>query len=193
MNSNIFTRRDFSVRMATFFSGLGIAGIAFPSRIGASEPGVVAQAASGDEISHSAEAIHMEVSFKASRKRVYDALTDTAQFDKVVQLSAAVKSGMALGNKPTAISREVGGGFTLYGGYITGRHLDLVPNERIVQAWRSASWHPGDFSIARFDLKGDGSDTRLTFDHRGFPNGAAASLLEGWNENYWEPLKKALA
>jgi activator of HSP90 ATPase len=192
MNPSVFTRRDFSVRMATIFSGLGLAGIALPSPISAHAPGVPAQAAS-DEISHSAESIHQEVTFKASRKRVYEALTDTAQFDKVVQLSAAVKSGMASGTKPTAIIREAGGAFTLYGGYITGRQLDLVPNERIVQAWRSASWHPGDYSIARFELKDDDSDTKLVFDHRGFPNGAAASLLEGWNENYWEPLRKFLA
>jgi hypothetical protein len=36
---------------------------------------------------------------------------------------------MHLGDKPTEISREVGGAFTLFGGYIIGRHVELVPNE----------------------------------------------------------------
>src|SRR2546429_7089219 len=44
--------------------------------------------------------------FKASRKRVYEALTDAKQFDKVVQLSTAMKSGMAPGAKPTEIDRK---------------------------------------------------------------------------------------
>ncbi len=33
-------------------------------------------------------------SLEASRKRVYEALTETKQYDKVIQLSAAMKSGM---------------------------------------------------------------------------------------------------
>ena len=51
-------------------------------------------AAAEEEISHTAESIHQEPIFKASRKRVYEALTDAKQFDKVVQLSTAMKSGM---------------------------------------------------------------------------------------------------
>jgi len=46
----------------------------------------------------------------------------------------------AAGAKPTAISTELGGSFTLFGGYITGRHIEMLPNERLVQAWRAGSW-----------------------------------------------------
>jgi len=77
-------------------------------------------AAADEEISHTGEAIHQEPVFKASRKRVYEALIDTRQFDQVVQLSGAMKD-MAPGSKPTEINREVGGAFSLFGGYITGR------------------------------------------------------------------------
>ena len=37
-------------------------------------------AAAGNDISHTAESIHQEPEFKASRKRVYEALTDAKQF-----------------------------------------------------------------------------------------------------------------
>src|SRR5580693_8991425 len=67
---------------------------------------VFAQAA--QEISHTEDAIHQEPVFKASRKRVYEALTDAKQFEKVIQLSAAVKSGMAKAPNPPEISREPG-------------------------------------------------------------------------------------
>ena len=79
--------------------------------------------------------------FQADRKRIYTALTDARQFDRIIQLSAAMRSG-ALGSKPAEISPQVGGEFTLFGGYITGRHLELVPNERIVQAWRGLVMAP---------------------------------------------------
>ena len=173
------TRRQLIAGMAIAFGGL---------TLGSTE----AWAATDEEISHTAETIHHETVFKASRKRVYEALTDAKQFEKVVQLSAAMKSGMAPGAKPAEISREAGGAFALFGGYVTGRQIELVPNERIVQAWRAGSWDPGSYSIAKFELVEQGSETKLVFDHAGFPKGQAERLAEGWKGNYWEPLGKFL-
>jgi uncharacterized protein YndB with AHSA1/START domain len=154
-------------------------------------PGVV-HAESEGEISHSAEAIHQEREFKASRQRVYEALTDTRQFDKVIEISGA-KKVKALGNQPTQISTEVGGPFVIFLGHIIGRHIELVPNQRIVQAWRVVDWEPGVYSIARFELKEAGGGTRIIFDHTGFPKGQGAHLADGWNGHYWDPLEKFLA
>lgn len=169
-------------------SGVGIAGtaVAVPRR------GLPLGFPTPEEISHAAEAIHQEVTFNATPARVYAALTDAKQFDKVVQLSAAAKS-MALPNKPVEISREAGGAFSAFGGYITGRQLELIAGQRIVQAWRAASWPAGAYSIVRFELAADGPHTKLVFDHTGFPQGDADHLLTGWNGNYWEPLAKVLA
>ncbi len=152
-------------------------------------------AAADDGISRTAESIHQEPIFKASRKRVYEALTNAKQFDKVIQLSGVMQS-MHLGDKPAEISREVGGAFTLFGGYVTGRHVELVQNERIVQAWRAGSWPPGVYSIAKFELveqgSGTESGTKIVFDHTGFPKGEAEHLASGWEAHYWEPLAKLL-
>src|SRR5580692_3495396 len=115
--------------------GIAIGGLALGSP--------AAWAKAEDEISHAAESIHLEPVFKTNRKRVYEALTDAKQFQKVMLLSAAMKSGMAPATKPAEISTEAGGAFSLFGGYISGRQIELVPNERIVQAWRTASWDPG--------------------------------------------------
>jgi activator of HSP90 ATPase len=151
-----------------------------------------AWAAPEDEISRTAESIHQEPVFKASRKRIYDALLDTAQFDKVIQLSGVMKT-MAPGGKPTEINREAGGAFTLFGGYITGRNVELVPQQRIVQAWRTAGWPAGVYSIVKFELVENGAGSRIIFDHTGFPKGEAEHLNAGWKAHYWEPLEKLLA
>jgi activator of HSP90 ATPase len=171
-------------RQAIVGAAIALGGLALSSR--------KALAETGDEISRTAESIHHEPVIHASRKRVYEALTDAKQFDQVVQLSGAMKS-MRLGDKPTEISREVGGAFALFGGYITGRHVELLPNQRIVQAWRTGSWDPGIYSIVRFELVEQGAATKIIFDHTGFPKGAAESLSSGWKEHYWEPLNKLLA
>lgn len=145
-----------------------------------------------EEISHTAESIHQETLFKASRKLVFDALTDTRQFDKVIQIGSGMET-MSPGNKPTAISREPGGSFTIFGGHIVGRQLELVANERIVQGWRVVDWASGIYSIARFELVEQSAGTKLVFDHTGFPQGQGKHLAEGWKAHYWEPLEKFLS
>jgi activator of HSP90 ATPase len=182
------SRRKFSILLGSFASAFALSARAF-----AASDNRLTPISAGEEISHSCETIHQTVAFKASRKRVYEALTDEKQFDKVVKLSAAVQSGEPLGNKPTQIAREAGGPFTLFGGHIVGRHVELVPGERIVQAWRVATWEPGVYSIVRFQLVEEGAGTKLTFDHTGFPNGQGEHLAAGWKGNYWEPLAKVLA
>jgi uncharacterized protein YndB with AHSA1/START domain len=172
------TRRQAIAAVAVAFGGLTLSS-------------THAWAGAEEEISRSAESIHQEINFRASRKRVYEALTDAKQFDKVIQISGVMQS-MHLGANPAEISREVGGEFTLFGGYITGRHVELVPNERIVQAWRTGGWAPGVYSIARFELVEQGSGTKIVFDHTGFPKGEAEVLASGWKAHYWEPLEKLL-
>ena len=156
----------------------------------------VAQATSqtysaSEELSHTADAIHQEVMFSADRKRVYAALLDTRQFDAMTRLIPSMQTAN-LGNSPTAISRELGGPFTLFRGHIIGRHVEFVPNQRIVQAWRVVDWDPGVYSIVKFELHQHGAGTRLVFDHTGFPVGLAKHLADGWKEHYWEPLQKYL-
>ncbi len=73
------------------------------------------------------------------------------------------------------------------------RHVEHVPNERIVQAWRTGGWAPGVYSIVKFELVEQGSGTKTVFDYTGFPKGEAAVLASGWKAHYWEPLEKLLA
>jgi activator of HSP90 ATPase len=173
---------------------LGSAGIAGRAQ-GASDGDRNLSATIAGEISHANAAIHQEVDFAAGPSLVYATLTGAERFDKVVQHSAAMNTAMkkVLGTAPTQIEPVVGGGFSLFGGYVTGRFLELVPDTRIVQAWRAGSWPPGAYSIAGFVLSASGAGTKLVFDHRGFPSEQADHLAEGWHRNYWEPLAKVLA
>jgi activator of HSP90 ATPase len=155
--------------------------------------GAGARAETAQEIAHNMESIHQEVKFKASPERLYLALTDANQFQRVVLLSGAVKTGMVKSPQPAEISAMAGGEFAVFGGYISGRQIELVPNVRIVQAWRTGSWGPGMYSIARFALASQGTGALLTFDHTGFPKGEAEHLAQGWKENYWQPLEKLLS
>jgi activator of HSP90 ATPase len=121
--------------------------------------------------------IHQEIEFKARPQQLYEALLDSKQFTE-------------FSGRPAEIDREVGGAFSLFKGHIIGRNVELIPNERIVQAWRVVTWPEGTYSIVRFELKPQGSGTHLVFDHIGFPEGLHDHLAAGWEENYWSLLKK---
>jgi len=126
-------------------------------------------------------AIHQEIVFKASPDRVYAALTDAKQFSALT------------GGAPAEISHEAGGAFSCFGGQVVGRNLELVPNRRLVQAWRAGSWGEGVYSIVKFEIEGKGGETRLVFDQTGVPDEAKAHLEGGWQAMYWEPMRKYFA
>ena len=175
-----YTRREFSTRLASLFAFAPIAARGVATR----------RPPATDGLSRTAEAIHQELTFNATPRHLYEALTDAKTFSALTAFSTVPKA------PPAQIAREVGGEFSLFGGHIFGRHLELVPDQRVVQAWRVATWPPGLYSIARFQLKPQGSKTTILFDHTGFPNGEGehlASTTSGWYANYWEPLRKYLA
>jgi len=123
--------------------------------------------------------LHQEVDFKASPHRIYEILLDSKQF-------------AAFSGEPAEISPEAGGSFTMFGGRIVGRNVELIPDERIVQAWRPSYWEAGVYTVVKFELKPEGSQTKVVLDHTGFPEGKFASLTSGWKEHYWERLAKYL-
>ncbi len=123
--------------------------------------------------------LHQEVELKATAQRIYEILLDPKQFAAFTSL-------------PAEIDAKAGGIFSMFGGLIGGRNIELVPDQRIVQAWRPAHWDAGVYSIVRFDLKTKGSATAILLDHTGFPETHYDSLYAGWKSRYWDPMKKYL-
>jgi len=68
--------------------------------------------------------IEQTVTFNAKPKKVFKTLLNSAKHSAFTGESARIE-------------RKPGGAFACYGEYITGITLELEPNKRIVQAWRS--------------------------------------------------------
>jgi uncharacterized protein YndB with AHSA1/START domain len=181
------SRRNFSAGIGALVAGVSL--MIIPETEAATAPADMAA-----EITHSHPAIHQVITFTADPARVYQALTVADRFDRVVRLSGVMTSMMKSMPQtvPTHFDARPGGDFALFGGYITGYNLELVPNARIVQAWRVGNWPPGVFSVARFALSGNATNTTLTFDHTGFPDEAAEHLARGWHAHYWDPMTRLL-
>jgi activator of HSP90 ATPase len=94
------------------------------------------------------------------------------------------------GAKATGKPR-VGGAFTAWDGYISGRYLQLEKGKRIVREWRTTEW-PEDSppSIVEFTFKQKKGGTELTMVHSRIPADQAESYRQGWTDFYWKPLKE---
>jgi activator of HSP90 ATPase len=121
--------------------------------------------------------IHHELTFAAAPSRVYQALVDAKRF---AEMTGAPASGEA----------AEGAAFSAFGGHISGRHVELVRDTRVVQAWRAKTWPEGVYSLVRFELKPEGTGTKLVFDHAAFPADMQEHLSKGWQTNYWDNIAK---
>jgi activator of HSP90 ATPase len=166
MQSKVLTRRKFAGGFAVALGGAA-AGLR-----GQSVQQVPSSAANDARTS-----LHQEVELGVGVVRIENALLDAKQF--------AAFTGFA-----AAIDRQEGGAFSLFGGQIVGRNVELVSDKRVVQAWRPTHWDPGVYSVVKFEFKPQGSGALVVLDHTGFPAGEFDSLSRGWHEHYWEPLKK---
>ncbi len=126
-----------------------------------------------------------EMDYNTSPQKLYRALLDSKQFSAFSEIAG-------LPPKSAIIDSTVGGVFSLFGGHIIGRVLELVPDHRIVEAWRVVDWPAGVYSIVRFEFMSKGSGTHMVFEHIGFPEGLKDHLTLGWQQHYWDPLRRFL-
>jgi activator of HSP90 ATPase len=175
MPANAITRRLVIAAVA-----IAVSSLATSSRTWAQTQPQTMTEALGTPANQKRTSLHQEIEFKAGPQRIYEVLLDSKQF--------AACTGM-----PAEIDPKAGGAFSMFGGMIVGRNIELVPNQLIVQAWRPTHWNPGVYSVVRFELKPHGSGTIVVLDHTGFPEGDFDHLDPGWKLRYWDPLAKCLA
>src|ERR1700730_3341538 len=79
------------------------------------------------------------------------------------------------------MSDEVGADVEAWDGYITGRNLELVPGERIVQAWRTSEFtDEHEDSIITLTLEEVAGGTLLTLEHSKVPDEQKRYEQGGW-------------
>jgi uncharacterized protein YndB with AHSA1/START domain len=129
--------------------------------------------------------IHQEALIAAPPEQVFDLLTSGEQF------------GAATG-QPAEITDREGEPFSLFGGRVQGRQIELVPGQRVVQAWRFGAahptpWEPGVYSTVRFTLEPAGDETRLVIDHDGIPLEWIDHISSGYPAFYRDPIANYFA
>lgn len=124
--------------------------------------------------------------------RITETLPATPALIYATWLSSLGHSAMT-GSEATCVP-GVGGAFTAWEGYISGRNLDLEPGRRIVQAWRTIEF-PQDApdSMLVLDMAESPDGALITLEHSRIPSGQGAMYRDGWFEHYLEPMRAYFA
>lgn len=111
--------------------------------------------------------------------------------EKVFRAWLSSDGHSAMTGSPAKVEPRVGGAFTAWDGYITGKTLELKPYTRIVQAWRTSEFSE-DSPDSRLELLLEPSKdgTKLTLIHSNIPADQADSYEGGWEDNYFNPMKE---
>jgi uncharacterized protein YndB with AHSA1/START domain len=113
----------------------------------------------------------------ASAQEIYEAWLDSLAHTEMTGSEAIM-------------SDEVGDEVAAWDGYISGRNLELVPGERIVQSWRTAEFTDAhEDSIITVTLEEVADGTLLTLTHSKVPEDQKSYEEGGWQVHYFEPMK----
>jgi uncharacterized protein YndB with AHSA1/START domain len=113
----------------------------------------------------------------ASPQEIYEAWLDSVTHSEMT-------GGQAI------MSDEIGAEVSAYDGYITGRNLELVPAERIVQSWRTTQFaDEHEDSLITVTLEDADTGALLTLVHTNVPDDQTSYERGGWEEYHFETMK----
>jgi uncharacterized protein YndB with AHSA1/START domain len=126
-------------------------------------------------------AFTLTTTIPASPQEIYEAWLDSV-----------VHSEMTGGE--ASMSDATGAKVSAWDGYITGRNLELVPGERIVQSWRTTQFtDEHEDSQITLTLQAVEDGTLLTLEHANVPDVQKSYEEGGWQKHYFDPMKEYFA
>ncbi|HPR33879.1 MAG TPA: SRPBCC domain-containing protein [Prolixibacteraceae bacterium] len=88
--------------------------------------------------------------------------------------------------EPVVMPSEEGSEFSMWGGAINGRLVELVPGERIVQIWYFDEIE----STVCFKLHPDKKGTSVELRQNNIPDEAFDNISEGWDNDFFGSLQE---
>mgnify|MGYP000734159035 FL=1 len=121
--------------------------------------------------------IVITTTIKASAVQIYEAW-----------LSSEKHSEMT-GGKAEVTDKD-GGAFTAWDEYISGKNIELIPNSKIVQSWRTVQFEDNEEdSQIEIQLIENNRVTELTLIHTKVPE-SGEHYRKGWETSYFAPMRE---
>lgn len=113
---------------------------------------------------------------RANPETIYKAWLDS-------KLHTAMTGGIA------HCSDKTGESFTAWDAYIEGKNIALVPNETIIQSWRTSEFIDNEEdSQIELTLEEVENGTKITLTHTNLPP-HGEQYKQGWEDHYFTPMK----
>ena len=109
---------------------------------------------------------------KAPLEKVWKALTDPKVIEK-------------WGAGPAVMDNKEGTEFSLWGGDIFGKNIEVIPGKKLVQYWYAGKWDEP--SKVLFTLTSKGNTTTVDLLHENIPDSEASEIESGWRQYYMGP------
>lgn len=113
----------------------------------------------------------------SSSEKVWQALTDPKNIDR-------------WGAGPAKMSEELGFEFSLWGGDVYGKNIEVIPGKKLVQEWFGGKWDKP--SIVTFKLTSKADETVIDFTQTDVPDAEFSDIEQGWEDYYMGPIKDFL-
>lgn len=124
------------------------------------------------------ESLNVFSIFPVHLKKIYEAWMDSDEHT-------------AFTNSEAKIDPRVGGEFSAWEGYITGKTISLEPFTRIVQSWRTTDFNTVDpDSLLEIIFEPMDSGCKVTINHSGLPDGSKDEYVQGWEDYYFTPMQE---
>ncbi len=95
------------------------------------------------------------------------------------------------GGGPAKMSDRVGANFSLWGGDVHGRNLEVVNDTKLVQEWIGWDEKLGKSKLT-FELTEKNAVTTVKLLHENVPDSEHRAIAAGWKTDYMGPLKTLL-
>lgn len=110
----------------------------------------------------------------AAVTKVWKALVDPVQINE-------------WGAGPAIMSDETGFRFSLWGGGVTGKNLEVKPRKMLIQEWISEKWSKP--SRVQISLTFENQRTYIDLLHEDVPDNDRDRINKSWKDYYFEPLR----
>jgi activator of HSP90 ATPase len=126
-------------------------------------------------------------------KPIIQSVTFAASASELFKIYMDPKRHAAFTGGKVKISAKPGSAFSAFDGMLAGKVLWTIPNQMIVQRWRSTGWKKGDSdSILVLTFTDVGIKGQIDLYHANVPEHDHAGVTNGWKSYYWKPLKAYL-
>lgn len=114
---------------------------------------------------------------RVTPEEVYSTLMNSAKHSKMTGSKAKIDG-------------KVGGKFTAWDGYISGKNVELIPGKLIVQEWVTTEWPAGvEPSLLKFELFKTKKGAKIVLTQIMVPVEQADNYANGWIDYYWNPMR----